>query len=41
MADNTAANEMTELLRSRTDIDYSALINEVKLQYNKLRELAE
>jgi hypothetical protein len=31
--------EMTELLRSRTDTDYSALLATVKEQYNKLKEL--
>lgn len=28
--------EMTELLRSRTDTDYSALLGEAKAQYEKL-----
>ncbi len=31
--------EMTELLRNRTDTDYSALLATVKEQYNKLKEL--
>lgn len=29
-------SEMTELLRSRTDTDYSALLNETKAQFEKL-----
>ena len=31
--------EMTELLRSKTDTDYSALMTEAKLQFDKLRNL--
>jgi len=31
---------MTELLRSRTDTDYSALLAEAKTQKKKLEELA-
>ncbi|MBQ4438276.1 Hpt domain-containing protein [bacterium] len=33
-------SEMTELLRSRTDTDYSALLAEAKKQKKKLEELA-
>jgi len=32
-------SEITELLRSRSDVDYSALINEAKTQFAKLKEL--
>ncbi len=32
--------EMTELLRSRTDTDYSELLNEAKKQFSLLTELA-
>ena len=31
--------EITELLRSRSDVDYSALVNEAKTQFAKLKEL--
>ncbi len=31
--------EMTELLRSRTEMDYSSLLNEVKTQFTKLKNL--
>jgi len=31
--------EMTELLRSRMDTDYSGLLGEVKLQFTRLSEL--
>ena len=31
--------EMTELLRNRSDVDYSALINEAQAQFAKLKEL--
>ena len=31
--------EMTELLRSRTEMDYSELLNEVKFQFDKLKNL--
>ena len=31
--------QMTELLRSRTDTDYSALLNEAKTQFTKLCSL--
>ena len=33
-------NEMTELLRGRTDTDYTRLLNEAKQQKKKLNELA-
>lgn len=29
-------NEMTELLRGKTDTDYTALLNEAKVQFEKL-----
>lgn len=32
-------SEMTELLRSKTDMDYSALLNEAKAQFRKLCSL--
>lgn len=32
-------SEMTELLRSRTDTDYAALLSEVKAQFEKLCSL--
>ena len=32
-------SEMTELLRGRSDVDYSALISEAKEQYKKLTEI--
>ena len=32
-------SEMTELLRSRTDTDYSALLGQAKAQFEKLRSL--
>jgi HPt (histidine-containing phosphotransfer) domain-containing protein len=31
--------EMTELLRSRTEMDYSSLLDEVKTQFTKLKNL--
>ena len=34
-------SEMTELLRKRTDTDYSALLEEAKKQKKRLEELAE
>ncbi len=33
-------SEMTELLRSRTDTDYTALLEEAKAQYEKLCRIA-
>ncbi len=32
-------SEMTELLRNKTDTDYSALLNEARVQFAKLRSL--
>lgn len=32
-------SEMTELLRSRTDTDYTSLLEEVKTQFERLRSL--
>ena len=32
-------SEITELLRSRTDTDYSSLMTEAKVQFDKLRDL--
>ena len=32
-------NEMTELLRGRTQTDYSRLMSEAKIQYNRLVEM--
>jgi len=34
-------NEMTELLRSRTQTDYSALMSEAKTQYERLIETSK
>lgn len=33
-------NEMTELLRTRTDTDYAPLLAEAKAQWTRLKELA-
>lgn len=31
--------DITELLRSRSDVDYSTLVNEAKMQFEKLKKL--
>ena len=37
----TPATEITELLRARTEMDYTELVEEIKTQKDKLAELAK